>query len=98
MTQATLDDDLTAKVLLHIAASPRTIVSSSRVVSTLEEQEGISKEITLETIEGLIAKSNSPFVERTRIRDIVSFSFDDPNFKRYIRIRNAGLPQADPAA
>ena len=52
----------------------------------------------METIGGLIAMSSSPFVERTRVRDIVSFSFDDPKFRRYILIRNAGLPQTEPAA
>ena len=52
----------------------------------------------METINGLLEMGDSPFKVRGRIRDIVSFSFEDPNLKRYILIRNADLPPGEGAA
>jgi hypothetical protein len=91
MKQIIMRDATTAKVLLNIAKSQESIISSAAVCSSLESEEGISKDITLQTINSILQMPASPFQERGRIRDIVSFSFVDPNFKRYILMRNAGL-------
>jgi hypothetical protein len=47
----------------------------------------IAAEVTLATIENMLHMRNGPFQEHNRIRDVVSFSFTDPNFRRYILIR-----------
>jgi len=86
----TMQDETTAKILLCIARHSEGVISSATICSTLES-EGISKADIMETIEGFLKLSNAPFAERSRIRDIVSFSFVDPNLKKYILIRNAGL-------
>jgi len=91
LKQITLEDEITAKVLLGITKNKGNVVSSSLVSNSLESEPEISKQITKETIEGMIRMKDSPFEERGRIRDIISFSFRDPNFQRYILMRNAGL-------
>jgi Cdc6-like AAA superfamily ATPase len=86
----TVQDTLTARILLCIANSKEGVISSAKVCSELESQ-GISKADVIATIEGFLKLSSVPLVERSRIRDIVTFSFADPNLKKYILIRNAGL-------
>jgi hypothetical protein len=90
LTLLTMHDELTAKILLCIAKHSEGVISSAQICQSLETQ-GISKEDVMATIEGFLKLSSAPFVERSRIRDIVSFSFADPNLKKYILIRNAGL-------
>jgi hypothetical protein len=86
----TMHDETTAKILLCLAHHSEGVISSAQICRSLEA-DGISKEDVIETIEGFLKLSSAPFVERSRIRDIVSFSFSDPNLKKYILIRNAGL-------
>ena len=87
----TLGDEVTAKIVLHIARNQESIISSASVCDSLEGEETIQSSNVMETIEGLLEMEGSPFRKRSQIRDLVSFSFYDPNFKRYILIRNAGL-------
>ena len=93
----TLADETTARVLLNIARQQQTPMSSSVVCKSLD-CEGIPRGIAMETINGLLEMGDSPFKVRGRIRDIVSFSFEDPHLKRYILIRNADLPPGEGAA
>lgn len=86
----TMHDELTAKILLSIAQHSEGVISSVQICQSLETQ-GVSKADVIATIEGFLTLSSAPFVERSRIRDIVSFSFADPNLKKYILIRNGGL-------
>jgi len=86
----TVQDNLTARILLSIATSKDGVISSAKICEKLERQ-GISKADVIATIEGFLKLSGNPLVERSRIRDIVTFSFADPNLKKYILIRNAGL-------
>jgi len=89
--QITMGNETIAKILLTIAKNPENLISSSLVSTLLQREEGISKDITIKTIEGMLKMTNSPFVEINRILDTFSFSFLDPNFRRYILIRNVGL-------
>jgi len=91
LEQITVEDETTARVLLGIAIQPKSIISSASVAKWLEQEQAISKDIVMTTINTILQMPAGPLEERVRIRDIVSFSFRDPNFKRYILIRNAGL-------
>jgi len=91
LKQITMGDEITAKVLLGIARNQESVISSKSACDLLESDEQISRDITIETISGILQMKDSPLEERGRIRDIVSFSFRDPNFKRYILMRNASL-------
>lgn len=86
----TMNDEITAKILLCIARNNEGVISSAALCQNLEDED-ISKPEVLATIEGFLKLPSAPFIERGRIRDIVSFSFSDPNLKKYILIRNAGL-------
>lgn len=87
----TLDDEINKKVLLSIAKHEKGIISSAAIVKSLETEDGLTKDDVLATIEGFLGMRTSPFELKSKIRDIISFSFVDPNFKRYILIRNADL-------
>jgi len=91
LKQITIKDETMARVLLGIAIQAESIISSASVANWLQKEREISKDVTVGTINAILQMPASPFEERGRIRDIVSFSFRDPNFKRYILIRNAGL-------
>lgn len=84
----TLGDQLTSKILFNIAKNQKSIISSKQISSLLKAEENISEKDTNDTIKGILKMQGSPFKERSKIRDILSFSFIDPNFKRYILIRN----------
>jgi hypothetical protein len=86
----TFGDVITAKILLRIAKEVESAIFSTAVANSLVG-EGISSDVVMATINDWLQMPDGPFEERRRIRDLVSFSFKDPNFKRYILIRNAGL-------
>jgi energy-coupling factor transporter ATP-binding protein EcfA2 len=84
----TLGDELTTRILVYIAKNQNSIISSSLVCQELEKEQNISKKDIIETINGFLEMRNSPFEQKSKIRDIISFSFRDPNFQRYILIRH----------
>lgn len=96
LNQITMQDPLTAHILGRIAHRPEGVISSAVCCSDLE-QEGVSPDDTRQTIEGILGMEGSPLEERGRIRDVVSFSFRDPNFKRYILLRRVGVDPETPS-
>lgn len=91
LEQITMEDERIARVLLEIASIDRNIINSPAVYRALERQGTISRDVAREVIEAMLRAPTSQFEERGRSLDTVSFAFRDPNFKRYILIRNAGL-------
>jgi hypothetical protein len=91
LKQITLGSDKLRKVVRGIARSPESVISSATVAAELAA-DGISEQETLEAIKQILLMTGSPLEERARILDVISFTFRDPNFKRYILMRNAGLP------
>lgn len=98
LEQTTMGDERAQKVLLQLASSDDSIMRSTKVVGDIEKNQGISTETAIAIIEAFLKLEAAPFREQGRILDTISFSFQDPNFKRYIRIRNAGISLAADAA
>ena len=92
LEQITMQDERIARVLLEVARIDRNIINSPALYAALERQGAISRDTAREVVEGMLAAPTSQFDVRGRTLDTVSFSFRDPNFKRYILIRNAALP------
>jgi energy-coupling factor transporter ATP-binding protein EcfA2 len=88
----TMGDDRIAKVLLEIARVEHSIIRSPAVYGALEQRGEITKDMARQVIDDMLSQATSVFEVTGRSLDIVSFYFRDPNFKRYILIRNAGLP------
>jgi len=88
---ATMGDERLRKILLHIAKSSTNVVHSSSLCNEVMRDEALPPATTLAVIEGFLKLASEPFREQGRVLDSVSFSFQDPNFKRYIQIRNAGM-------
>jgi ABC-type oligopeptide transport system ATPase subunit len=87
---STFGDVTTAKILLRIAGEKDSTIFSTKIIDSLVG-EGISREVVMATINDWLQMSDGPFEEQRRIRDLISFSFKDPNFKRYILLRDAGI-------
>ena len=87
-----MSDERLRKILLHMAKTGDNIMYSSKLADEIAQTEGIPRDITIKVIEDFLKLKAEPFREHARVLDSVSFSFQDPNFKRYIQIRNAGLP------
>jgi hypothetical protein len=87
----TMDDMRIRRVLLTIAKIDSSIIHSPAIYRDLTRQRKVTKEIAGRVVEDMIGMPTSPFEVRGRSLDTVSFSFRDPNFKRYILMRNAGL-------
>ncbi|MCP4142946.1 MAG: hypothetical protein GY755_22100 [Chloroflexi bacterium] len=91
LKQITMGDDITSKILLGLAEHKQSVISSALVLNEIGKSYKIDGNISSKTIDDILQLPNSPLEERGRIRDIVSFSFRDPNFKRYILLRRADL-------
>jgi ABC-type dipeptide/oligopeptide/nickel transport system ATPase component len=92
LDEITMEDERIAKVLLEIAKVDRSIINSPVVYRAIEQHSEITQDVAREIIDDIIAMTTSPLELRRRSLDTVTFSFRDPNFKRYILMRNAGLP------
>ncbi len=86
----TMDDPINEQVIRAIAALPEEIISSRSISSSLQTS-GIDEGDVKATIDGFLALDGSPLEDLGRIRDVVRLSFRDPNFKRYVLLRDMGL-------
>jgi hypothetical protein len=86
----TMEDDRIAKVLLEIARVDRGLIASPAVYRALERRGEIAPDVARHIIDEMLTTTDV-FEVSGRSLDNVSFYFRDPNFKRYILIRNAGL-------
>lgn len=84
----TLEDDLNWRVLTAIAEQEDTLIVNRKVVEQVTRGPAkVSETDVVATVDGFLGMSNGPFEVKFRIRDICSFVFLDPNFKRYVLIR-----------
>jgi hypothetical protein len=91
LLSTTLGEDILQRILLNIARWPTSPIQSPKLCLQVKETENIPCETTRAAIEDFLKLRSGPFREQGRVLDAVSFVFQDPNFKRYIQIRNAGL-------
>jgi hypothetical protein len=92
LKQVTMGDERIGRVLRAIARIDDTIITSSAVARVVETEAAVSRDMASRMIEEMLRMPAGPFEERGRLLDTVSFAFRDPNFKRYILLRDAGLP------
>jgi hypothetical protein len=94
LNSITMEDTRIQKVLLEIAKIERSIINSPAVYRAIELQGEIEKDVARQVIDEMLGMATSVFEVTGRSLDTVSFYFRDPNFKRYILMRNAGLPRS----
>jgi hypothetical protein len=90
----TMDDPRIQKVLLEIAGVDRNIINSPVVYRAIGQKGEIENSVAHQVVDEMLDQATSVFDITGRSLDTVSFYFRDPNFKRYILIRNAGLPRS----
>ena len=84
----TLGDDLNWRVLIAIAEQEDALIVNKEVVKQVVRGRGkVSTADIAATVDGFLDMAHGPFELKSRIRDVCSFVFRDPNFKRYVLIR-----------
>jgi hypothetical protein len=86
LSQTVMGDDTNKRVLQIIAAQPDTMISTAGLRSAFA-QNNIDAKIGQETVEGFLTLPGV-LEEHGRIRDVIQFAFQDPNFRRYILLRS----------
>jgi hypothetical protein len=94
LNSITMEDHRIQRVLLEIAKLDRSIINSPAVYRAIEQQNEVDKNVARQVIDDMLGMATSVFEVTGRSLDTVSFYFRDPNFKRYILMRNAGLPRS----
>jgi Cdc6-like AAA superfamily ATPase len=92
LSQSVMGDDINKRVLQVLAAQSSSLISTAKLSEPFAT-EGINERLWRDTVEGFLALPGV-FQENGRIRDVVQFSFIDPNFRRYILLRCAKLNKA----
>jgi hypothetical protein len=89
LSQTVMGDDINKRVLQLIAAQPNNMISTAELRSSFT-QNGIDEKIGQATVEGFLTLPGI-LHENGRIRDVVQFAFQDPNFRRYVLLRSGQL-------
>ena len=84
-----MDDDSIEAALREIVGVHSNIINTPVVYRNIAQRTEVPAAAARDIVGGMLGMAVSPFEVRNRIGDSVSFSFRDPNFKRYIRIRLA---------
>ncbi|HUB11150.1 MAG TPA: hypothetical protein VMB34_04260 [Acetobacteraceae bacterium] len=91
LTSITMQDPRIQQVLLEIAKVDSSIINSPVVYTAIEQRGELDVGLARQVVDDMLAMDASSFEVTRRSLDTVSFFFRDPNFKRYILMRNAGL-------
>lgn len=81
-----MDDEINYRVLVRIAQQENYLITSRKIAESFTEED-LDNKIVLDTVNDFLSMPNGPFEVKATVRDNSSFSFKDPNFKRYILIR-----------
>jgi hypothetical protein len=87
LSQSVMGDETNKRVLQILAAQPDSLISTATLDASFTSQ-GIDTTVWQETLKGFL-KLPGIFKINGEIRDIVQFSFIDPNFRRYIMMRES---------
>jgi Cdc6-like AAA superfamily ATPase len=85
LSQAIMGDETNKRVLRTLAAQPKSLISTAELETPFNSQ-GIDPKVGRATVEGFLTLPGL-FEISAQIRDIIQFSFVDPNFRRYILLR-----------
>ena len=87
-----MHDEINRRVLLRIAEQQEHLITSRAIEESFGDGD-LGTETVRDTMEGFLEMPNGPFKVRAKIRGNYSFSFIDPNFKRYVLIRSGSSAQ-----
>jgi hypothetical protein len=87
LSQSVMDDEINKRVLQVLAAQPNSLISTAGLGGPFAAK-GIDERMWRDTVDGFLTLPGI-FQIIGRIRNVVQFSFIDPNFRRYILLRCA---------